>query len=781
MEDKPGQTLNTSQVKAKTKPRRPESLTLRNGTFNFMSISSERLLFVVMIGAAVASRFYRIDEPSHVCWDETHFGKMASWYINRTFFFDVHPPLGKLMIAASGYLSGYNGTFAYNKPGDPYDHWSQYLGMRVFCTFLGFMIVPFTYEAVRSMTQSSWAAVMSATLVLLDNGLTTLTRYILLDPPLLFFISGSFLGMAKTTELLDCGEHFTRRWWFWLLWTGTFIAGAFSVKFVGLFIVATVGLRTAYDLWLLLGDLSRPISYWLKHLTYRVLALIVWPITVYVVIFYIHLAQLNHSGNGDGFYSSAFQSQLIGNSLHNASWPAHLAYGATITLKNNRIGGAYLHSHMHLYPHGIGARQQQVTAYSHKDANNHWLVKRAQDSDTRSSQSNHDDVSYVHDGDLLRLEHVLTRRNLHSHREPAPVTKRHFQVTGYGQNGTGDLNDVWRIVLSDSWRPTVDADLVTRIWTVKSKFRLIHVRTGCALHSHSRQLPKWAYEQLEVTCNPRIHDTNNLWNIEDNVYDRLPNVSFEECAPSFMDRFIESHAVMLQGNAGLKPKEGEVTSRPWQWPLNYKGQFFSASDGKKVYLLGNPVIWWANLATIPLSILTLAAVIVINCRRGTAAMFIEMKKSVSKKYNKFMQTKSVDTQGQHDITFVASVPWMLLAWALHYVPFYFMGRILYFHHYFPAFIFSCMLTATTVDYLIKTLVSTLCNSTDITTHKRLERIIEFLGLTLLAILMYTFVLFAPITYGIMQETVKQTNNETTSNLREEQILASLRWLDSWEF
>ena len=56
-----------------------------------------------------------------------------------------------------------------------------------------------------------------------------------------------------------------------------------------------------------------------------------------------------------------------------------VAYGSVITLKNRRAGGGLLHSHPHLYPESVGVVQQQITAYSHKDENNKFLIKPAQE------------------------------------------------------------------------------------------------------------------------------------------------------------------------------------------------------------------------------------------------------------------------------------------------------------------------------------------------------------------------------------------------------------------
>ncbi|NXX86040.1 POMT2 transferase, partial [Urocolius indicus] len=254
-------------------------------------------------------------------WDETHFGKMGSYYINRTFFFDVHPPLGKMLIGLAGYLSGYDGTFAFQKPGDRYEQ-HNYMGMRgVRLYWLASSLLALLCFSVEmlELSKSLPAALLTAFILIFDTGCITLSQYILLDPILMFFLMGAVLSMVKFNSCSD--RPFSVSWWFWLSLTGANLAGAMGVKFVGLFVVLLVGLNTIFDLWDLLGNLSLSLVTFGKHLLARVLCLIMLPLALYVAMFAVHFTVLNKSGPGDGFFSSAFQSQLIGNNLHNVSVP----------------------------------------------------------------------------------------------------------------------------------------------------------------------------------------------------------------------------------------------------------------------------------------------------------------------------------------------------------------------------------------------------------------------------------------------------------------------------
>uniref|UniRef100_A0A8C0AYK9 Protein O-mannosyl-transferase 2 n=1 Tax=Buteo japonicus TaxID=224669 RepID=A0A8C0AYK9_9AVES len=631
-------------------------------------------------------------------WDETHFGKMGSYYINRTFFFDVHPPLGKMLIGLAGYLSGYDGTFPFQKPGDRYEQ-HNYMGMRGFCAFLGSCLVPFAYLTVLELSKSLPAALLTACILIFDTGCITLSQYILLDPILMFFLMGAVLSMVKSNSCAD--RPFSASWWLWLSLTGVNLAGATGVKFVGLFVVLLVGLNTIYDLWDLLGNLS------LSLVSVRNFSL--------------------------SLYAS-FQSQLIGNNLHNVSVPEHLAYGSVVTMKNLRMAGGYLHSHWHLYPEGIGARQQQVTAYLHKDSNNLWIIKK-HDSDTAPSSP----VEFVRHGDIIRLEHKETSRNLHSHQHEAPLTRKHFQVTGYGINGTGDSNDFWRIEV-------VGRKTGKLIKVLRSQVRLTHVATGCILGSSGKTLPKWGWEQVEVTCTPYLKETpNSLWNFEDHINPKLPNISLDVLKPSFAEILLESHMVMIRGNSGLKPKDNEVTSKPWHWPINYQGLRFSGVNETdyRVYLLGNPVIWWLNLVTIGLYLLI------------TISTAVALKRGVQLT-SELKELSRVVLRGGGQIT---------LGWLLHYLPFFMMGRVLYFHHYFPAMLFSSMLTGITWDTLLKFCAAFLSPST-------IARKVYGGGfLALVLLIMYSFYLFHPLSYGMIGPMASDPSSP----------MAGLRWMDSWEF
>ena len=111
-----------------------------------------------------------------------------------------------------------------------------------------------------------------------------------------------------------------------------------SVKWVGLFVTALVGLYTIEDLWDKFGDLRMSavgvlLSFCfyfslitilalqrdqIRHWGARIACLIVLPMLVYMTTFKIHFLILNHSGPGDAQMSSLFQANLVGNNFASA-------------------------------------------------------------------------------------------------------------------------------------------------------------------------------------------------------------------------------------------------------------------------------------------------------------------------------------------------------------------------------------------------------------------------------------------------------------------------------
>jgi len=248
------------------------------------------------------------------------------------------------------------------------------------------------------------------------------------------------------------------------------------------------------------------------HVVTRVIGLIVLPFLVYLLSFAIHFAVLTNTGPGDAQMSSLFQANLRGTEVGRDS-PLEVAYGSMATIKNMGYGGGLLHSHVQTYPEG--SSQQQVTCYHHKDANNNWFFYPNRHAAPYDPEA---DPRFIADGEVIRLLHTQTGRNLHSHQIAAPVTKSQWEVSCYGNATIGDDKDHWKIeVVSDA----ASRDR-SKIRTLTTAFRLRHESMGCYLRAGNVNLPQWGFKQIEVTCtkenNPR--DTYTHWNIESHVNEK---------------------------------------------------------------------------------------------------------------------------------------------------------------------------------------------------------------------------------------------------------------------
>eukprot|EP00871_Galdieria_phlegrea_P000642 jgi/Galph1/1579/GphlegSOOS_G256.1 len=112
----------------------------------------------------------------------------------------------------------------------------------------------------------------------------------------------------------------------------------------------------------------------------------------------------------------------------------YVTYGSMMKLFHQSTGYR-LHSHEVLY--GTGSGQQSVTAYPLGGNNNsYWLIKGAPNESMSQG-------TMVLCGSTIRLEHVASRKNLHSHLPKSPISGN-LEVSAFGKEGEGDSDKEWK-------------------------------------------------------------------------------------------------------------------------------------------------------------------------------------------------------------------------------------------------------------------------------------------------------------------------------------------------
>lgn len=286
-------------------------------------------------------------------------------YHSGTYFFDIHPPLGKLTLYLISLLGGYDHTkCAFANIGDAYAPDCKFMVLRAAAAAFGVATGPVLYGICRRFGVSVYASLVAAMLFVCDGLNLIESRLILIDSQLIFWCAATLLVATywwqrwnvhwlaveqwerATGCVLDWGNQLgfasprimpseasrgesasssrllaslwadervltTRSRIAWCVVVGVVCANAVSIKFTGL---ASPGL-VAVESFFALAFLRRamPIT--------DLLLIAAVSFATFAVYYALHFSLLPLSGDGDAFMHVDFQRTLVGNANYDAAAP----------------------------------------------------------------------------------------------------------------------------------------------------------------------------------------------------------------------------------------------------------------------------------------------------------------------------------------------------------------------------------------------------------------------------------------------------------------------------
>src|SRR3989344_1643913 len=139
---------------------------------------------ILILALSLLTHFAYFGYPNQTVFDEVHFGKFLSAYFTGQYYFDIHPPLGKLLLSAIGYLAGYRPDFPFAQIGEVFPN-QQYLWLRLLPTLAGWLLPLVIFGVASQLVLRRRYALWAGLLVALESALVVQSRFILLDSLLL--------------------------------------------------------------------------------------------------------------------------------------------------------------------------------------------------------------------------------------------------------------------------------------------------------------------------------------------------------------------------------------------------------------------------------------------------------------------------------------------------------------------------------------------------------------------------------------------------------------------
>ncbi|EFN51833.1 hypothetical protein CHLNCDRAFT_32836 [Chlorella variabilis] len=171
--------------------------------------------------------------------------------------------------------------------------------------------------------------------------------------------------------------------------------------------------------------------------------------------------------------------------------------GSTIKLEADTTRHL-LHSHEVSYGYGRGSGQQSVTGFPERDsANSLWVVRSG-----GCLQG-----TPITKGQAIKLQHIGTRRWLHSHLFVSPLSNNQ-EVSCFGDDATTDTGDMWRVEWDDG----------AKQWQRDAAVRFVHKDTGAFLSNHGVKYQRPIPGHTEVYAIKGSKGRHTVWRATEGVY-----------------------------------------------------------------------------------------------------------------------------------------------------------------------------------------------------------------------------------------------------------------------